>query len=221
MNTRLAKDNILGRLKQAKRTPKTAEEMAFFPWGSHSEITQDDKAKRFVEMMTANHADVRITTRAKLTTEITSVINHYQFEQIAIGTAGEYINNFEAATNAFQVTAFNEEIENWKSELFNHIDVGITHTLGGIADTGALVLWPSEHEPRTLSLVPPSHIAVVKKSALYGHFLQVMQDNKWNHYMPTNALLISGPSKTADIQQTLAYGAHGPSQLIVLLVEDE
>ena len=35
--------------------------------------------------------------------------------------------------------------------------------------------------------------------------------------MPTNALLISGPSKTADIQQTLAYGAHGPRELIVLL----
>lgn len=51
MNTRLAKDNILGRLKQAKRTPKTAEEMAFFPWGSHPSITQEDKAERFVEMM--------------------------------------------------------------------------------------------------------------------------------------------------------------------------
>lgn len=221
MNTRLAKDNILGRLKQAKRTPKTAEEMAFFPWGSHPSITQEDKAERFVEMMSANHADVRKTTRSELTSMLTSIINHYQFERIAIGTAGEYINDIEVASSSKQVTAFNESIEQWKSELFNQIDVGITHTLGGIADTGALILWPNEHEPRTLSLVPPSHIAIVKKSALYGHFLQVMQDNNWNHCMPTNALLISGPSKTADIQQTLAYGAHGPSQLIVVLLEDE
>jgi L-lactate dehydrogenase complex protein LldG len=36
--------------------------------------------------------------------------------------------------------------------------------------------------------------------------------------LPTNALLISGPSKTADIQQTLAYGAHGPRELVVLIV---
>ena len=36
--------------------------------------------------------------------------------------------------------------------------------------------------------------------------------------LPTNALLVSGPSKTADIQQTLAYGAHGPRELIVLIV---
>ncbi|GAL28044.1 predicted L-lactate dehydrogenase hypothetical protein subunit YkgG [Vibrio variabilis] len=171
--------------------------------------------------MSANHADVRKTTRSELTSMLTSIINHYEFERIAIGTAGEYINDIEVASSSKQVTAFNESIEQWKSELFNQIDVGITHTLGGIADTGALILWPNEHEPRTLSLVPPSHIAIVKKSALYGHFLQVMQDNNWNHYMPTNALLISGPSKTADIQQTLAYGAHGPSQLIVVLLEDE
>ena len=39
--------------------------------------------------------------------------------------------------------------------------------------------------------------------------------------MPTNALLITGPSKTADIQQTLAYGAHGPSELVVLIVNDK
>lgn len=221
MNTRLAKDNILGRLKQAKRTPKTAEEMAFFPWGSHPDITADDKAQRFFDMMTANHADVRVTTRAELSPALQSVMEQYQFQNIAMGTAGEYINDFEVATSTRNVTTFNKEIEQWKSELFNDIDVGITHTLGGIADTGALILWPTEHEPRTLSLVPPSHIAVVKKSALYGHFLQVMQENNWNHYMPTNALLISGPSKTADIQQTLAYGAHGPSQLIVLLLEDE
>ncbi len=221
MNTRQIKDNILGRLKQAKRTPKTPEEIAFSPWGSHPDITQDDKAQRFIEMMSANHADVRVTTRDELVHALHKVIEQYQFQRVALGTEGEYIDVFEQATSKQKVTAFNEEIEHWKAELFNDIDVGITHTLGGIADTGALVLWPTEHEPRSLSLVPPSHIAVVKKSSLYGHFLQVMQDNNWSHYMPTNVLLISGPSKTADIQQTLAYGAHGPSQLIVILLEDE
>ena len=41
---------------------------------------------------------------------------------------------------------------------------------------------------------------------------------QWSDKMPTNALLISGPSKSADIEQTLAYGVHGPKELVVLLI---
>jgi len=41
----------------------------------------------------------------------------------------------------------------------------------------------------------------------------------WAERMPTNVVLVSGPSKTADIEQTLAYGVHGPKELIVLVVE--
>ena len=46
-----------------------------------------------------------------------------------------------------------------------------------------------------------------------------MKAQNWAAGMPTNALLISGPSKTADIEQTLAYGVHGPKELIVLIIE--
>jgi L-lactate dehydrogenase complex protein LldG len=42
----------------------------------------------------------------------------------------------------------------------------------------------------------------------------------WGRQLPPNALLISGPSKTADIEQTLAYGVHGPKRLVVILVDD-
>ena len=43
---------------------------------------------------------------------------------------------------------------------------------------------------------------------------------RWCEAMPSNLIFISGPSKTADIQQTMAYGAHGPRELVVLLTED-
>ena len=47
-----------------------------------------------------------------------------------------------------------------------------------------------------------------------------MHAQGWAGGLPTNALLVSGPSKTADIQQTLAYGAHGPKELLVLILQD-
>ena len=48
-----------------------------------------------------------------------------------------------------------------------------------------------------------------------------MQKENWAGNMPTNAFLISGPSKTADIELTLAFGVHGPKELIVLIVDGD
>jgi L-lactate dehydrogenase complex protein LldG len=69
-----------------------------------------------------------------------------------------------------------------------------------------------------MSLVPPLHIALLNASQIFDNLYQAQQ--YWPKPMPSNFLLISGPSKTADIEQVLAYGAHGPKDLIVLLVED-
>lgn len=104
--------------------------------------------------------------------------------------------------------------------LFNTGDAGITLTHGGIAETGTLVLWSSDQSPRLLSLVPPIHIAILYASQVVESLMDMMVREHWVAGLPTNVILISSPSKTADIQQTLAYGAHGPKQLVVVLVED-
>ena len=87
-----------------------------------------------------------------------------------------------------------------------------------IAETGTLGLWPDEPEPRLMSLVPTVHCVLLAAATIHNTFYEAMQSEGWANGLPTNALLISGPSKTADIQVTLAYGAHGPKELIVLLM---
>ncbi len=81
-------------------------------------------------------------------------------------------------------------------------------------------MWPTREEPRLMSLVPPVHFAILKASEIHDNFYEIQQKFQWAAGMPTNALLVSGPSKTADIEQVLAYGAHGPKDLIVLILED-
>ena len=69
-----------------------------------------------------------------------------------------------------------------------------------------------------MSLLPPVHAVLVEEATLTDSLSEAIALQHWAGGMPTNALLVSGPSKTADIEQTLAYGVHGPKDLIVLVI---
>ena len=97
------------------------------------------------------------------------------------------------------------------------VDFALTGTLAGLAESGSLVLWPDDSEPRLMSLVPPLHIALLDVERLHENFAALIAAHDWAAGMPSNALLISGPSKTADIEFTLVFGVHGPKELIVIV----
>ncbi len=115
---------------------------------------------------------------------------------------------------------YDRPVEAFKTQLFTEVDAGFTSTVGGIAETGGILLMPGPAEPRLLSLVPPIHIALLRASTIQDSLWSAITNLGWGESLPPNALLISGPSKTADIEQTLAYGVHGPKRLIVVLVND-
>ncbi|KVQ94578.1 LutC/YkgG family protein [Burkholderia ubonensis] len=115
---------------------------------------------------------------------------------------------------------FDRPIDAWKAELFDTIDAGFTVARSGIAATGTLVLAPDAGSPRTVSLVPPLHVALVHARTLHADLHAAVHAERWQAGMPTNLVLVSGPSKTSDIQQTLAYGAHGPRRLWVVIVTE-
>lgn len=115
---------------------------------------------------------------------------------------------------------FSQPLEMWKGILFSTVDAGFTVARSGIAATGTLVLAPDAGTPRTVSLVPPLHVALVYASTLHADLHEAMHAEGWSAAMPANLVLVSGPSKTSDIQQTLAYGAHGPAALWVVIVDD-
>ena len=138
------------------------------------------------------------------------------------GPATEAGRRLEAAMAgaATALRPYDAPVETFKAELFQSVDAGFTTTLGGVAETGGLLLAPGPQEPRLLSLVPPVHLALLRTSTLHDTLWSAIRALGWGQAPPPNALMISGPSKTADIEQTLAYGVHGPKRLVVVLVDD-
>ncbi len=172
---------------------------------------------QFETVISKVNGEVIRTSEENLVICIQQLLQDKQVKCLLLPSAHEFQETL--AKSVEEILLYDREIEQWKDQLFNNIDASITSTLGGIAETGSLVLWPSLEEPRLMSLVPPIHIAILHKKDIQPTFWHFMKRHNWSQGMPTNALLISGPSKTADIEQTLAYGVHGPKELIVLLVE--
>ncbi len=98
------------------------------------------------------------------------------------------------------------------------IKAGLTSALAGIADTGTLVV-PSRHgQPLTASLLPEIHIAILPVSRLMSSLPEALSLPEVKDSPAT--VLITGPSRTADIEMTLTIGVHGPKELHVFLVDD-
>ncbi|MEX0951820.1 MAG: LUD domain-containing protein [Gammaproteobacteria bacterium] len=96
--------------------------------------------------------------------------------------------------------------------------VGISQAYCGIAETGSVVLLSAPDNPTTINFLPDHHLVVLHKADLVSHM-----EDAWTHlrndriHWPRTVNIIAGPSRTADIEQTIQLGAHGPRWFHVLL----
>lgn len=99
--------------------------------------------------------------------------------------------------------------------------VSVSHAEAGIAETGTLVLTSGADNPSTLNFLPDHHIVVVSAKDVVSDLEGVWKKLRARHgkgEMPRTVNLITGPSRSGDIEQTILLGAHGPRRLHVLVV---
>ncbi|HEY0939650.1 MAG TPA: LUD domain-containing protein [Steroidobacter sp.] len=166
-------------------------------------------------------AEVIETTDDAWSTALLDVLDSKSVRYLLAGRDTPLSARLESTVGDGRLHWYDSDLVELKATLFDTVDAGITTTLGGIVETGSLILWPDVNEPRTLSLVPPLHIAVLHEDQLHDTLYAAIHAQRWADALPTNALLITGPSKTADIQRLLVYGAHGPRQLVILLIRSQ
>lgn len=218
-----ARERILGRLRAtALPRPPEPPEVASWYAGRQRNETRPQQIERLRSALEAARAEVHDARDAAWPAIVKGLAEAKGVRRLLAGSGSPDAARLAQALPAgIELVCFDRPIDDWRDELFDTIDAGLSRAKGAIAETGSLILWPDAHEPRTVSLVPPIHFVLVDVGTLHPDFHTAMQAGRWAENLPTNALLVSGPSKTADIQQTLAYGAHGPRELIVLLIDEE
>ena len=210
MNSR---EEILTRLNEKDR-----EVTMPAPWQSRRDFV--DLAERFTGALTAVLGEVR---RADNLEEAWQIVG----EIIEELNAKKVVVNGERPLTEFDLPQKWSQID-WhiagKSEgnlrdFCTDADLGISGAEVALAETGSVVVTSGPKRSRLATLLPPVHLAIVPTSKLTTDLFT------WTavrpKQMPANHVFVSGPSKTGDIEQTMAVGVHGPKRFIVILYNDE
>lgn len=215
-----ARDNILAKLKKADAHPMMEPDT--FGYYQTNEMTWDSdiaRLKHWAAAMRGVKTEIFWVTEDTWPQVFRQVAEQKGLRNVLLPHTTAHGQKAKAALaeSAVEALDFDRAIDGWKDEFFMQVDAGFSGSKCGIARTGTIMLESSPQEPRTLSLVPPVHFCLFDASKMYGEFHHAVAGEKFvEKGMPTNVILVSGPSKTADIQLTLAYGAHGPRDLVVL-----
>jgi L-lactate dehydrogenase complex protein LldG len=219
-----ARDEILDRIRralnvtgaEAPRRMAVAERLAQAPAGIVPARGQGDAAARAAtfkaEAERAQASVAEIETAADAPAEIARFLRDANLP--AILRMGE-----DARLAAMPWSATALEISSGPSD--GHDLNAVSAAFAGVAESGTLALASGAENPTTLNFLPDNHFVIVAASDILGDYESVWRKLR-GHYgkgvMPRTLNLITGPSRSADIEQTLLLGAHGPRRLHILIV---
>ncbi|HEY1369647.1 MAG TPA: LUD domain-containing protein [Gaiellaceae bacterium] len=93
---------------------------------------------------------------------------------------------------------------------------GVSHAVYGLADTGSVVLAASPDEPRQRHLLPDVHVSLLREDRILPGLAELFATVGGD--LPSMLTIVSGPSRSADIEQRLVVGVHGPGEVHVVLL---
>ncbi len=204
-----AREAILNALRQRVRPVEMPS-----PWRRSRAFP--DLAERFTQALTAAHGEVwRLPTWTAALDRLGTLLEELQARRVVVNPDPP-LDTVDFAERWPERTWFivGETAGDLRA-FCARADVGISGAVAALAETGTVIVASSARHSRLATLLPPVHIALVPEARLVPDlFAWVAQRPR---PFPANITLISGPSKSADIEQTLAVGVHGPQRFIVLL----
>ena len=97
---------------------------------------------------------------------------------------------------------------------------GLSYAIAGVAETGTLLLISGPDNPTSLNFLPENHLVVLRASHIVASYEDALDMARAKGPLPRTLNFITGPSRTADVEQTIELGAHGPRRLHILIIQD-
>ncbi len=110
------------------------------------------------------------------------------------------------------------DLENFH-EVAGRADIGLSTAEWAVAETGSVVITSGPGKGRTVTLLPPVHVAAVPADRILPNVADAIRLYAEHGRLPANISFHTGPSRSGDIEQSLTIGVHGPAEMHVLLVE--
>ncbi len=168
--------------------------------GSQASLPASERIERFITEVTALGGKVIRCPRVDLPLRLAGVLQDLQARQVLVDETG-----LRHLPEGFTPVRHPDPA----------VPVGLTGCAAGIASTGSVLLL-DQGETFTASLLPATHLVLLSAD----HLVFDPQEALPLAHQAANAVLITGPSRTADIEMTLTIGVHGPKEIVVFLVDD-
>jgi len=210
----MSRDNILHRVRTA--LGRSAGQGAADPPPARIRIPEVDMEKRISSMFASIEALAGKTHRAATPADARAFVAAAITGKSAVVSNAPFLADCGIASLSGVRSGITDREE--LRGLCAAADVGITSADYALADTGSLVMISSPHEARLVSLLPPAHIAVVPRDRILTGLDELFSVLPDPAAATSSMVLITGPSRTADIEQILVRGVHGPGQITVVVV---
>ncbi|WRC76946.1 lactate utilization protein C [Helicobacter pylori] len=212
----MSKELILKRIKEARA--KHAIQGANPAYRNIIKVEFEDLVEEYKHFQVLNKAEVIESAKENLEQAILKALENFKSKKVLHSTDLDLDLNFEAFKD-FTLQPYDKEIEAMREELFE-IDTALLHGVCGISSLGMIGAVSSHASPRLLSLITLNCIILLKKESIVRNLsegIQALKNQSKNGVLPTNMLLIGGPSRTADIELKTVFGVHGPQKVAIIL----
>ncbi len=181
-------------------------------------LSDEEKLAQFKQFMSSQSTEIYECKKDQVIEKVAEVLNEKPYSsEILIGN-NSFIKDLKEKTNSQLVFK-----EVGKFEERHNLNISLTTAFAAASETGTLFLSSGNENPTWLNYLATCNIVLLDQSTLFQTYEQAfeMGENEAEHqgiqFPPRSINMISGPSRTADIEQTLTLGAHGPIELIVVL----